>query len=144
MPTQPCGESLPTRECSGDGKGRVFSGDEPASVRTLAKVGERLVTIHGQNSERELAEAQVPLEMLDAFARAAREREGTAAGGGDWREARRALEDLETSRHERGSRLEMLDYQVREITEAAPDEKEEEDLLRERERVSPHGRLRLG
>jgi len=131
------------REFSGDGKGRVFIEDEPASVRTLAKVGERLVTIHGQNSERELAEAQVPLEMLDAFARAAREREGTAAAAGDWREARRALEDLETSRQDRGSRLEMLDYQVREITEAAPDEKEEEDLLRERERLLHADRIRL-
>jgi DNA repair protein RecN (Recombination protein N) len=131
------------REFSGDGKGRVFIEDEPASVRTLAKVGERLVTIHGQNSERELAEAQAPLEMLDAFARAGKERDETAAAAGAWKEARRALEELEASRQDRGARLEMLDYQVREITEAAPDEKEEEDLLRERERLLHADRIRL-
>lgn len=131
------------REFSGDGKGRVFIEDEPASVRTLAKIGERLVTIHGQNSERELAEAQAPLEMLDAFARAGKERDETAAAAGAWKEARRALEELEASRQDRGARLEMLDYQVREITEAAPDEKEEEDLLRERERLLHADRIRL-
>ena len=131
------------REFSGDGKGRVFIEDEPASVRTLARVGERLVTIHGQNSERELAEAQVPLEMLDLFARAAGEHEATAVAAGDWKEACRALVDLEASRQDRGARLEMLDYQVREITEAAPDEKEEEDLLRERGRLLHADRIRL-
>jgi DNA repair protein RecN (Recombination protein N) len=131
------------REFSGDGKGRVFIEDEPASVRTLAKVGERLVKIHGQNSERDLAEAQAPLEMLDAFARTEKERDETAAAAGVWKEARRALEDLEASRQDRGARLEMLDYQVREITEAAPDEKEEEDLLRERERLLHADRIRL-
>jgi DNA repair protein RecN (Recombination protein N) len=131
------------RELSGDGKGRVFIEDEPASVRTLAKVGERLVTIHGQNSEREVAEAQAPLDMLDAFARAGKERDETAAAAGAWKEARRALEELEASRQDRGARLEMLDYQVREITEAAPDQKEEEDLLRERERLLHADRIRL-
>src|SRR6185369_1147317 len=49
------------REFSGDGKGRVFIEDEPASVRTLAKLGERLVTIHGQSSERELVDPEAPL-----------------------------------------------------------------------------------
>ncbi len=131
------------REFSGDGKGRVFIEDEPASVRTLARVGERLVTIHGQNSERELVDAETPLEMLDAFARAAREREATAAAAGAWKEARRALEELEASRLDRGARLEMLDYQVREIAEAAPDEREEEELLRERERLLHADRIRL-
>jgi DNA repair protein RecN (Recombination protein N) len=131
------------REFSGDGKGRVFIEDEPASVRTLAKVGERLVTIHGQNSERELVDAQAPLEMLDAFARAGKEREATAAAAVAWKEALRALEELEASRQNREARLEMLDYQVREITEAAPDEKEEEELLRERERLLHADRIRL-
>ena len=39
-----------------DGRGRAFVEDEPASIRTLARVGERLVSIHGQNSEQELVE----------------------------------------------------------------------------------------
>ena len=131
------------REFSGDGKGRVFIEDEPASVRTLAKVGERLVTIHGQNSERDLIDAETPLEMLDAFARAAKESGATAEAARGWREAREALAELAASRQGREARLEMLDYQINEITEAAPDEREEEELLRERERLIHADRIRL-
>ena len=131
------------REFSGDGKGRVFIEDEPASVRTLAKVGERLVTIHGQNSERDLIDAETPLEMLDAFARAAKESGATAEAARGWREAREALAELAASRQGREARLEMLEYQINEITEAAPDEREEEELLRERERLVHADRIRL-
>jgi DNA repair protein RecN (Recombination protein N) len=131
------------REFTGDGKGRVFIEDEPASVRTLAKIGERLVTIHGQSSERELIDAETPLEMLDAFARTEKERAATAGAARGWREAREGLTALEASRQDRGARLEMLDYQIREIAEAAPDENEELDLLRERERLIHADRIRL-
>ena len=131
------------RELSPDGKGRVFVEDEPASVRTLTKIGERLVAIHGQSSERELAEPGASLEMLDAYARTDDESRATAEAARDWRQAREARETLEASRRDRGARLEMLDYQIREIREAAPDEREEEDLLGQRERLVHADRIRL-
>jgi len=130
------------REFSPDGKGRVFVEDEPASVRTLAKIGERLVAIHGQNSERELAEAAAPLELLDAFARADTESLATSEAAGAWKQAREARAALEDSRRDRGARLEMLDYQIREIRDTAPDEKEEEELLGRRERLVHADRIR--
>ena len=78
----PVGETLLLRrEFSPDGKGRVFVEDEPASVRTLAKIGDRLVTIHGQNSERDLVDPEAPLELLDAFARLEKEAAGDGGSG---------------------------------------------------------------
>jgi DNA repair protein RecN (Recombination protein N) len=140
----PAGETvLLRREFSPDGKGRVFVEDEPASVRTLSKIGERLVTIHGQNSERELVDPEAPLELLDAFARAERERQATFEAARAWSEAREALECLRASRKDRGARLEMVEYQIRDIAEAGPDEREEEEMLRERERLLHADRIRL-
>jgi DNA repair protein RecN (Recombination protein N) len=136
------GTLLLRREFSPDGKGRVFVEDEPASVRTLAKIGERLVAIHGQSSERDLAERDAPRELLDAFARAGAEAAATAQAAEAWSEARTAREELEAARSGRQARLEMLDYQIREIREAAPDEKEEEDLLVERDRLLHADRIR--
>src|SRR5450631_703226 len=67
----PAGETmLLRREVSADGRGRAFVEDEPASVRTLARLGELLVAIHGQNSELELADPGAPLDLLDGFAKA--------------------------------------------------------------------------
>jgi DNA repair protein RecN (Recombination protein N) len=130
------------REFSPDGKGRAFVEDEPASVRTLARLGERLVAIHGQSSERELAEAAAPLERLDAFAHAEAESRATAEAARAWREAREAREALEASRRDRRTRLEMIEDQIREIRDTAPDEQEEEDLLGQRERLVHADRIR--
>ena len=89
---------LVRRELAPDGRGRAFVEDEPASVRTLARIGERLVAIHGQNSEQELVDAAAPLELLDAFAKADEEREAVAAAAARWNDARETLEALEAER----------------------------------------------
>ncbi len=75
---------LVRRELSSDGRGRAFVEDEPAAVRTLARLGERLISIQGQNSERELVDPDAPLELLDAFAGAGAEREAVEAAAAAW------------------------------------------------------------
>jgi DNA repair protein RecN (Recombination protein N) len=130
------------RELAPDGKGRAFVDDEPAAVRTLARIGERLVAIHGQSSEQELVDAGAALELLDAFAKAEEERDATARAAERWREAREQLAALEASRRERGARLEMLEFQVREIESVAPLEREDAELPVERERLLHADRIR--
>ena len=130
------------RELSADGRGRAFVEDEPASVRTLARIGERLVAIHGQSSEQEIVAAGAPLDLLDAFAEAQPERDRVAAEAKRWKEARERLEALEASRRERGQRLEMLEFQIREIESVAPTEVEDAELPAERERLLHADRIR--
>jgi DNA repair protein RecN (Recombination protein N) len=130
------------RELTPDGRGRAFIEDEPASIRTLAKIGERLVAIHGQTSEQELADPGAPLELLDAFAKAEAERAATVAAAGRWSEASERLTALEASRRQREERLEMLDFQVREIESVAPAEAEETELPAERDRLLHADRIR--
>ncbi len=136
------GTILVRRELAGDGRGRAFVEDEPATVRTLARLGERLIAIQGQNSEQELAERQAALELLDAFADAETEREETARCAAAWSAAREAVAGLEASRRDRGARLEELDFQIRELEEAAPGETEEGELAAERERLLHADRIR--
>jgi DNA repair protein RecN (Recombination protein N) len=140
----PAGDAvLLRRELSGDGRGRAFVEDEPASVRTLGRLGERLVAIYGQNSELELADPGAPLDLLDAFAKAEGEREAVAATAAHWAEARAALEALEASERDRAARLELLAFQIKEIESVAPSEKEEQDLSSERSRLAHADRVRL-
>jgi len=130
------------RELTPDGRGRAFVEDEAASVRTLAKLGERLVAIHGQSSEQELADPAAPLELLDAFAKTDRERTAVEEAAGRWKEAQDRLNALEESRRQRGDKLEMLDFQIREIESVAPTEAEELELPVERERLLHADRIR--
>lgn len=134
---------LVRRELSCDGRGRAFVEDEPAAVRTLARLGERLVAIHGQNDEQELTDPEAPLELLDAFARSEEERQTTAAAAAAWKTAQEALETLEASRRDRSARLDLLDFQIREIESVSPSENEEGELRVERERLLHADRIRL-
>ena len=130
------------RELAPDGRGRAFVEDEPAAVRTLARVGEALVAIHGQNSELELVAAGASLELLDGFARVQAERDAVASAAARWGEARERLEALEGSRREREARLEMLEFQIREIDAVAPVEADELELPAERDRLLHADRIR--
>ena len=130
------------RELAEDGRGRAFVEDEPASVRTLARIGESLVAIHGQNAELELTAAGAPLDLLDAFARAEAERGAVADAAQRWKEAKDTLAALEDSRREREKRLEMLEFQIREIEAVAPVEADETELPAERERLLHADRIR--
>ena len=130
------------REMTADGRGRAFVEDEAASVRTLARLGERLVAIHGQSSEQELADPAAPLEILDAFAKTDAERAAVEASAAGWKEAQGRLDALEESRRQRGEKLEMLDFQIREIEAVAPTESEEAELPLERERLLHADRIR--
>jgi DNA repair protein RecN (Recombination protein N) len=141
LPTD--GEALLVRrELTGDGRGRAFVEDEPAAVRTLARLGERLVSIQGQSSEKDLVDPEAPLELLDAFAGAASEREAVAEAAGAWAASRETLEKLETSRRDRSARLDTIEFQIAEIEAASPDDREEEELAYERERLLHADRIR--
>ncbi len=133
---------LMRRELTPDGRGRAFVEDEAASVRTLAKLGERLLAIHGQSSEQELADAGAPLELLDAFARTDAERAAVAAASDRWTEARARLAALEESRRQRAERLETLEFQIHDIEAVAPLEAEETALPVERDRLLHADRIR--
>jgi DNA repair protein RecN (Recombination protein N) len=133
---------LVRRELAADGRGRAFVEDEPAAIRTLARLGERLVAIQGQNSERELTDPEAPLDLLDAFAGALEEREAVALSAGAWAAAREALVSLETSRRDRTARLETLAFEIGEIESASPEDGEDEALSHERERLLHADRIR--
>lgn len=134
---------LVKRELSPEGRGRAFVEDEPAAVRTLARLGDRLLAIHGQNSEQELADPAAPLELLDVFAKAGPELAAVSAEASAWTQARQALETLEASRRDRTRRLETLDFEIREIESVSPTESEEAELLSDRARLSHADRIRL-
>jgi len=133
---------LVRRELAPDGRGRAFVEDEAASVRTLGRLGERLTAIHGQSSELELTDREAPLDLLDGFARTEEEREATALAAARWKAAREALEALREVERDRAARLDLLDFQVRELEPAVPGPSEVEDLMIERERLRHADRIR--
>lgn len=116
--------------------------DEPAAIRTLARLSERWIAIAGQNSEVELADRQSALEILDDFAGVQEEKGETARAARTWQEARATVEKLERAGRDRSARLDLLEFQIREVESIAPAEEEEADLAAERERLVHADRIR--
>ncbi|MGH9440789.1 MAG: DNA repair protein RecN [Thermoanaerobaculia bacterium] len=136
------GDLLVRREMGSDGRGRVFVNDEPATARTVSRIGEALFAIHGQGGERRLLDPDTALDLLDestgitALAGTVR----ALASGLNAVETR--LRELESSRRERDRLLDRHQYEIREIDSARIEGADEAALSSERNRLLHADRIR--
>jgi DNA repair protein RecN (Recombination protein N) len=135
------GELVLRRVIGADGRSRCYVNGQTLPAQAVRELGEALVEIHGQQEFLSLMRRDAQRRLLDDFgdhaARLAPVRHHAAA----WRalEAeRRALADAGA---ERGSRLELLRYQVGELEALALGDGEVEALADEQARLANRGRL---
>jgi DNA repair protein RecN (Recombination protein N) len=129
------------RVVGADGRSRCYVNGQTLPAQAVRELGEALIEIHGQQEFLSLTRRDAQRRLVDDFgdhgALLAPVRELAAA----WRalEAeRRALADAAA---ERGSRLELLRYQVGELEALSLAEGEAEELGEERARLANRGRL---
>jgi len=124
------------RTLTGEGRSRCFVGGVSVPVKTLASLGERLVSYHGQREQARLTEPAEQLAILDDFlAAAAGARKEHASL---WRAVegnRRELEEIRSTSEARLREIDFLRYQVSELEAAGYDPQELDDLARERDRL---------
>jgi DNA repair protein RecN (Recombination protein N) len=139
------GERLPAdaeevvlaRRVSAEGRTRAYLNGRSASVGDLREVAAGLISFYGQHEHRKLMLASSQLELLDGFC-GARHLEARAAFGAVHARARELEAALDRLRERVGARdreLDLLDFELAEIDQAAPDDAEEAELLARRERL---------
>jgi DNA repair protein RecN (Recombination protein N) len=116
------------REVDAGGKSRAFVNDHPVSAATLARLGERLVFIHGQNEHQLLLKASEQRDAVDDFGSLEAERAAVAAAHGAWRAAVEERDALALSEQERSQRLDLYRFQKQELDQADPRPEEEAEL----------------
>ena len=133
---------LVRREMGTDGRGRAFINDEPATARTVSRLGEALLTIHGQGGERRLLDPDAALDILDDSAglRPLCQSVAGLAAGLAAAEQRRA--ELEASRRDRDRLLDRYRFEMREIDAARLEGTDEDLLTSERNRLLHADRIR--
>lgn len=104
----------------------------------LKEIGDALVDIHGQHAHQSLLNPRMHLPLLDQFAgaEALQVKKQLAEAYHAVTEARRALESAAMDERERAQKCDLYAYQLREISQAALQEGEEETLLDERRRLT--------
>lgn len=133
---------LLSREINATGRSSARVNGRMVTVTQLNQIGARLVDIHGQSEHLSILQAAEQRSILDRYGGLERERSEIATLVHEFREVRRALQDVSKGAREREQRLDLLRFQVGEIDEAALSPGEDERLVRERDILQNADRLR--
>jgi DNA repair protein RecN (Recombination protein N) len=125
------------RRVSAEGRTRAYVGGRSATAADLAELGGALLSFYGQHEHRRLTLASAQLEILDGFCGAgqAARRAAFATAYAAERALSAELGELRERAGARDRELDLLEWELREIEEAAPDPAEEAELRAERDRL---------
>jgi DNA repair protein RecN (Recombination protein N) len=125
-------ELIIKREISTGGRGRVLINGSPFSVRELSETMDTILEVHGQAESHGRVAGQTFRELLDQFGGHEALVDSTSAAFRSWREAAEQFRELSEAHRDRALKLDLLKYQIDEISGARLDPAEEETLRSER------------
>ena len=142
-------QCLIRRTVSKDGRSKGYINGRPVPMHSLRELGEQLVDIHGQHAHQSLLKRDVQRQALDAFASShgkdhAKLLSDTAQHFRQWQLLNTELARLQDSRAQRDDRLELLQYQVQELSDVGLADGELAELEIEHARLANLNQLREG
>ena len=106
------------------------------NLATLRKVGETLIDIHGQNEHQELMKPENHIDLLDEYDKKTSElRNQYQVVYQNYRKRKLSMEKKEADEKAWAQRLDMLNFQVKEIGEAGLKINEEDELVEEKNKL---------
>ncbi len=127
-------EAVASRRVSHSGRGHARLDGEVISLRELQEWASGRLTIHWQHSAVSLLSAANQRRLLDR--QVAGEVRAYTGAYTAWRDAVARLDTLRSSERERARQIDLLSYQMQEISEVAPQLGEEEPLGAELNRLA--------
>jgi DNA repair protein RecN (Recombination protein N) len=130
-------EIVLARRLGADGRTRAYVNGRAANVADLRDAGGLLLSFYGQHEHRKLTLAAAQLQILDALCGPAHERRlaSCAQTYARARELDERLAELRELAAHRERELGLLEFELGEVEELAPDAAEHERLLAARERL---------
>lgn len=106
------------------------------NLATLRKVGETLIDIHGQNEHQELMKPENHIDLLDEYDKKTSElRNQYQVVYQNYRKLKLSMKKKEADEKAWAQRLDMLNFQVKEIGEAGLKINEEDELVEEKNKL---------
>jgi len=123
------GEELLIKRClSRSGRNRIYINGSLATLAQLSELGRQLVTIHGQHESQALLRPEYHLVLLDSFAGTSDLRRSFSAAYERWHKLVARLAHFDEQERDVARRIDLLTYQVNEISAAELKPGEEEQL----------------
>ncbi len=134
-------EMIVRREISSQGRSRAFVDGNLVSASGLRERMQELVELHGQHEHRALLDAESHLDLLDAYAALDDRRARVATAFTVVRDLQETLERLSLDEREKVARLDLLRFQIDDISRVAPKESEDVNLAAQRRVLANADRL---
>lgn len=124
------------RELSAAGRNRIFVNNQLVTQKFLKKIGVILGEIHGQGEQALLFKPSNHLEILDKYARVEALRENVEKKFREMLDIRTELDNLQEDEAQKLQLLDILKFQTDEISQAALEAGEDENLEEEKKRLN--------
>jgi len=129
------------RIISSQGKNRAYINSSMANVQTLSDISGSIIDIHGQYEHQSLLSPENQLDLLDMFGGLEKDREQVSKLFDSLSSLKSKIHSIEQKDKERAQRLDILNYQIKEIESAGLREDEEEELIEEEKVLGSAGHL---
>lgn len=134
-------ECLLRRVINSDGRSRGFINGTAVPLSQLRELGQLLIQIHGQHAHQLLVKPEHQKSLLDGYAGESVLSQRMAEHYRQWHQSCRDLAQHQQLSHERAARAELLQYQLKELTEFQPFAGEFEQIDEEYKRLANSGQL---
>ncbi|MEK7276832.1 MAG: AAA family ATPase, partial [Chloroflexota bacterium] len=124
------------REIRREGRNVCRVNGRTVSLAILKEVGQQLVDIHGQSEHLSLLRVREHLFLLDRYAGLETRRADIAGAARELSAVRRELGELLRAEKDAARRIDLLNFQINEITAAKLKPGEDKSLLEERTRLA--------
>ncbi|WP_312641851.1 DNA repair protein RecN [Hydrogenoanaerobacterium sp.] len=135
------GSLLLSREFSAEGKNTCKIGGRPATVSILREVAQTLINIHGQHDNQALMAPDKHIKFIDSFADTENLLASYRQQYAQLQDIRKQLEKLNVDEAEKAYRIDLLTYQIDEISDADLKPGEEEELIVQKKRIGNSAKI---
>lgn len=137
-------ECIITREISPSGKSRAFINDSPVNLNILKSLGEFLVDIHSQHDSLHLTTSAFQLGIIDGLANNDNLLREYVQIFEKWQHAKNELHLLKNTASENAAELELLRFQLEELTSSHLKQGEYNELAQNVESLTHSEEIRTG
>ena len=121
-------EIVVRREITAQGRSRAFISGALATAGALKDLAQRLVELHGQHEHQQLLDPEQHIPLLDAWAKLGQQQQEVARAYQAVAGLRQQLDRLRMDTRERAARLELVEFQLSELSKAGLTGGEDEEL----------------
>lgn len=129
-------ELILRRLIDAQGRSRAYINGTPSTVSQLRELGALLVDIHGQHAHQSLLNPQSHYAILDTQGQHIKLSQQVAQTWQQWQQSQTAYDNAQQSAHANTQELELLDWQIQQLTELGLEAGDWESLTQEHQRLA--------